>query len=289
MWRDVIRWRRGVRGRARTGAQWWEGRIEVFFGGLGAEEGGWVSERKGSCALVGCRVSLRRSSPGGLGTRTGAPSWTGRKRTTSTHWSPSCSRPAARGWLDQARTANIPVHVGILLPLPLGALAEHWTRTRRLWSPRTDLPGHTAHPAFEPSASASPQTSVLSSPRTAMRRSRPGRTGRSLRSTVVRLNSDWQEPSTLFHTPTTSSATVGFCIGAVGKILDGPAGSCQCIDTSPGKLVPSVTRSATAFLEGGTLGGNGSRLLPMKGDSSLSTCLFASIYCQYHLEPSIPS
>ena len=103
-------------------------------------------------------------------------------------------------------------------------------------------PRHSTRPAFKSSTSTSPPTSVLLSPRTAMPRSRPDRTGHSLRSTVVWLN-NWQEPSTLeFHTPTASSATVGFCVGAVGKSLD------EHIDTSPGKLVTLVTRSATAFL-----------------------------------------
>ena len=215
-----------------------------------------MSERKGSGALVGCRVNLGTSSPApGLG----------------------------RAGHDDRRSIADRPEANHRHPLVALLFSSGWGFSSRPHSDPLSNTGQEHADSGAPELTAGGALYLL-----AKLHSRPGRTGHSLRSTVVRLN-NWQEPSTLFHTPTTSSATVGFCVGAVEKSLDEHAGSRQSIDTcSPGKLVPSVTRSATAFLVGGTLGGNGSSLLPMKGDLSLWTCLFASIYGHYRLEPSIP-
>ena len=77
-------------------------------------------------------------------------------------------------------------------------------------------------------------------------------------------------------------------MGVSGKSLGERAGSRQCIATSPGnvKLVTPKGLGTYAFLEGGTVGGNGSHSLPMKGDLLLWTCLAAGI-C--YLQPSLLS
>ena len=79
-------------------------------------------------------------------------------------------------------------------------------------------------------------------------------------------------------------------MGVAEKSRGEHAGSRQCIATSPGKLqlIAPKSLSTSAFLEGGTVGGNGSHSLPMKGDLLLWTCLAASIY-HFRVELSIPS